>query len=439
MIIPSIDIQGGRAVQLRQGREFILDGGDPMDRLEEFSIAGEVAVIDLDAALGTGSNRELIQNMARAFPIRVGGGIRTREDAESWLNAGVKKVIIGTNASETFCSVLPKDRIIAAVDAVRGEVVVDGWQEQTGESVLDRIRRLAPFVGGFLLTQVEFEGGLSGYDRELIGSAQEAASGVRITAAGGIRSADDVADLDQLKVDAQVGMALYTGRLSLGETIAACLNRPVDGRFWPTVVCNEQGGTLGLVWSTAESVSAAVEQRRGIYWSRTRDKLWFKGATSGNTQQLLRVDLDCDRDALRYTVEQHGGFCHLGTKSCWSDSFDLSSLVTTLRARIAAQDPDSGTVRLANNLSLLREKLIEEAIELGEATERDEVIHEAADLLYFLSVAIANASVSFDDIINELELRNRRVVRRPMHSKGPASSEEVVSEYPLAQSDAASS
>lgn len=439
MIIPSVDIRGGRAVQLRQGREFILDGGDPMERLEEFSVAGEVAVIDLDAALGTGSNRELIQTMCRAFPIRVGGGIRSQEDAEEWLDAGAEKVIIGTMASETFCAALPKDRIIAAVDALRGEVVVDGWQTQTGESVLDRIRRLGPFVGGFLLTQVEFEGGLSGYDQELVRSAQEAASGARITAAGGIRSAEDVADLDHIDVDAQVGMALYMGRLSLGGTIAACLNRPIDGRFWPTVVCDEQGGTLGLVWSTAESISAAVEQRRGIYWSRTRDELWIKGETSGNTQQLLRVDLDCDRDALRYTVEQRGGFCHLGTKSCWSDSFSLSSLVTTHRDRIASRDPDSGTVRLAQNPSLLREKLIEEAIELGEATERDEVIHEAADLLYFLSVAIANSSVSLEDVISELELRNKRVVRRPMRSKVSAPSEAAVSDASFTQTNASSS
>ncbi len=436
MIIPSVDIRGGRSVQLRQGRELILDGGDPMERLDEFSVAGEVAVIDLDAALGTGSNRELIHNMCRAFPIRVGGGIRTRERALEWLDSGAEKIIVGTMAGETFCAALPKERIIAAVDSLRGEVVVDGWQTQTGESVFDRIRRLAPFVGGFLLTQVEFEGGLSGFDLELIRSAQEAASGVRITAAGGVRSADEVAELDRMNVDAQVGMALYTGRLSVGEVIAACLNRPIDGRFWPTVVCDEQGGTLGLVWSNAESITTAVEQRRGIYWSRTRDELWIKGATSDNTQQLLRIDLDCDRDALRFTVEQVGGFCHLGTRSCWSDTFSLSSLETTLRDRIIARDPDSGTVRLAQNRSLLKDKLIEEAIELAEATKKKQVIHEAADLLYFLSVAIADSSVSFHDVVQELSLRNKRVLRRPMHAKVSTSTEAAVTDSSVVPSNA---
>jgi len=428
VIIPSVDIRGGRAVQLRQGRELILDGGDPMTRLEEFSVAGEVAVIDLDAALGTGSNRELIYKMCRVFPIRVGGGIRSQADAEEWLDAGAEKIIIGTMASETFFAALPKDRIVAAVDAKYGEVVVDGWQTRTGESVLERIKRLAPFVDGFLLTQVEFEGGLSGFDVELVRSAQEAASGARITAAGGVRSAEDVAVLDRMNADAQVGMALYTDRLSLGEVIAACLNRPIEGRFWPTVVCDEQGGTLGLVWSNAESIIAAVEQRRGIYWSRTREELWIKGATSGNTQRLLRIDLDCDRDALRYIVEQTGRFCHLGTRSCWSDPFNLSSLERTLLDRISERDPDSGTVRLARNRLLLKEKLIEEAIELAEATKRDEVIHEAADLLYFLSVVLANKTVSFNDVLNELRLRHKLVARRPMRLKLSASLEEASSD-----------
>ena len=124
MIIPSIDIRNGRAVQLRNGRDQLLDGGDPLERLEEFSVAGEVAVIDLDAALGTGSNRDLIRKMARFRPIRIGGGIRSLESAIDWLDHGAEKIIIGTAASPEFCAALPKDRLIAAVDAYEGEVVV---------------------------------------------------------------------------------------------------------------------------------------------------------------------------------------------------------------------------------------------------------------------------------------------------------------------------
>src|SRR5207249_722347 len=250
MIVPSIDIMAGRAVQLRRGKDFVLDGGDPIARLEEFSIAGDVAVVDLDAR----------------------------------------------------CD----------------EVVVDGWRTNTGVTVLERVRELAPLVGGFLFTQVEREGEMGGFDRTAVDAVVRAAAGARVTAAGGITTATEVAELDCLGADAQVGMALYTGRLALGDAIAAPLTKSLPGEVWPTVVCDEAGRTLGLVWSTRESLARAVAERRGIYWSRSRQSIWEKGATSGNTQQLLRVDLDCDRDALRFTVRQLGaGFCHLHRRSCW--------------------------------------------------------------------------------------------------------------------------
>jgi phosphoribosylformimino-5-aminoimidazole carboxamide ribonucleotide (ProFAR) isomerase len=158
MIVPSIDLMNGRAVQLRHGREFVLDGGDPLERLEQFAVAGEVAVVDLDAALGQGSNTALIRTMARRAPCRVGGGIRSLDAALAWLDAGAKKVVLGTAASPDLCGRLPRDRVIAAVDAERGDVVVDGWRAKTGATVPERIAQLAPCVGGFLFTQVECEG-----------------------------------------------------------------------------------------------------------------------------------------------------------------------------------------------------------------------------------------------------------------------------------------
>src|SRR5438876_1482163 len=316
MIVPSIDLMQGRAVQLRGGRDFVLDGGDPLARLEEFAVAGEVAVVDLDAALGKGggSNAGLIREMIRRAPCRVGGGIRDLDTARAWLDAGAAKIVIGTAASPDFCGALPRERVIAAVDAERGQVVVEGWRTATGRSVLERIRELVPVVGGFLFTQVEKEGAMGGFDFQAVAAAVRAAGGgeegARLTAAGGITTATEIAELDRIGADAQVGMALYTGRLALGEAVAAPLAKPV-GDVWPTVVCDEWGHALGLVWSTRESLARGIAERKGIYWSRSRQALWEKGAASGNTQELVRVDLDCDRDALRFTVRQRGaGFCH---------------------------------------------------------------------------------------------------------------------------------
>jgi len=418
MIVPSIDIANGRAVQLRRGKEFVLDGGDPIERLEEFAIAGEVAVVDLDAALGRGSNATIIRDLVRRAPCRVGGGIRDLDTARRWLDAGATQVMIGTAATPEFCGALPRDRVIAAVDAERGTVVVDGWRASTGVPVVDRVRALAPIVGGFLFTQVEKEGEMGGFDRAAIEAVVRAAPGVRVTAAGGITTASDVADLDALGADAQVGMALYTGTLTLGAAIAAPLTKPLPGEVWPTVVCDEAGHTLGLVWSTRESLARAVAARRGIYWSRSRQEIWEKGATSGNTQQLLRVDLDCDRDALRFTVRQSGaGFCHLNRRSCWPSGFDLADLEVTLADRMARPIAGSGTAKLLADPALLAAKLREEADELGQARASEDVVRETADVLYMAVVALQRGGGTLADVRAELARRHGAVTRRPMVSK----------------------
>ena len=430
MIIPSIDLMDGRAVQLRQGREFVLDGGDPFERLDEFSVAGEVAVVDLDAAMGKGSNAPIIRELVRRAPCRVGGGIRDVDTALAWLDAGAEHVVIGTAASVDFCSELPRDRVIAAVDAEGGTVVVEGWQTKTRHGVIERIAELAPHVGGFLLTQVEYEGGMSGWNEELVAQAVQAAGSVRITAAGGITTADDVGRLDQLGVDAQVGMALYTNRMRLGEAVGAPLVKAIDGRLWPTVVCDAEGHALGLVWSTRESLEAAVRERRGIYWSRSRASLWVKGETSGATQELLRVELDCDRDAIVFVVHQRGsGFCHTGTPGCWPMPFTLSTLSDVIRRRSREAPEGSGTAKLMADPELLASKLREETEELIQALQTEEtgggspdevaseLIHEAADLLYFTLVATASRGAGVDALRRELAQRHLRVRRRPMSAK----------------------
>jgi len=418
MIVPSIDIMGGRAVQLRRGSEFVLDGGDPTERLDEFSVAGDVAVVDLDAALGQGSNAALIRDLVRRAPCRVGGGIRDLATARRWLDAGAVQLMIGTAATPEFCGALPRERVIAAVDAKRGEVVVDGWRRETGVPVLEQVRALAPVVGGFLFTQVEKEGEMRGFDSAAVAAVVRSAEGARVTAAGGITTAAEVAELDRIGADAQIGMAIYTGKLSLGDAVAAPLVKPLPGDVWPTVVCDEAGHTLGLVWSTRESLARAVAERRGIYWSRSRQSLWVKGETSGNSQQLTRVDVDCDRDALRFTVRQAGvGFCHLSRRSCWESEFDLADLERTLVDRIARPVPGSGTARLLADPELLAAKLREEADELAEAKSSEDAVRETADVFYMALVALARSGGTLADVRAELARRHRALSRRPMARK----------------------
>ncbi len=412
MIVPSIDIMDGQAVQLVGGRDKALEAGDPLAVAARFSLVGELAVIDLDAALGRGSNEAVVAELVRRYPCRVGGGIRSVEAALRWLDRGARQVIVGTAATPELLSQLPRERVMAALDGVDGEVVVEGWRTATGRTVLDRTGELRGLVGGFLVTFVEREGRLGGVDLAAAARVVAAAGGVPVTIAGGVTSAAEVAALDRMGADAQVGMALYTGRLGLAEAFAAPLvsDRP-DGLF-PTVVVDELGAALGLVYSSRESLAAAVERGRGVYWSRTRG-LWEKGATSGAGQELIRLEADCDRDAIRATVRQHGtGFCHRGRRSCWGDDGGLGGLERTLVARAAAAPAGSYTTRLLADRELLAAKLAEEAGELAAATTRDEVTWEAADVLYFAAVAMARAGVTMAEVIAELDRRSRPARRR---------------------------
>jgi phosphoribosyl-AMP cyclohydrolase len=258
--------------------------------------------------------------------VRVGGGIRDIETARSWLDAGAAKVIIGTAATPELLAALPADRVIVALDNRDGKVLTHGWRRETEGSLAEHIAALRGMCAGFLITFVELEGRMSGTDLVRAADLVAAAGNARVTVAGGVTSTTEIAYLDALGADAQVGMALYSGQLSLGDAIAAPLSSDRDDGLWPTVVVDQRGRALGLAWSSAGSLRQAVETRRGVYQSRSRG-LWKKGASSGATQELLRVDLDCDRDVLRFTVHQHGsGFCHTGTRSCWGEDSGLDRL-----------------------------------------------------------------------------------------------------------------
>lgn len=408
---------GGQAVQLVGGETKALDAGDPRPIAERFRLAGEIAVIDLDAALGQGDNAALIRELCRMAPCRVGGGIRSVEAARAWLDAGAVKVILGTAARPDVLGALPRDRVIAALDARHGEVVVEGWRAPTGATVAARMAELRDLVGGFLVTFVEREGRMAGIDPAAIADLAARAGAARLTVAGGFTTPDDIAAADRAGADAQVGMALYTGRLDLADAIAAPLvsDRP-DG-LWPTVVVDEAGVALGLAYSDATSLRAAVAGRRGVYHSRKRG-LWVKGEGSGATQALLRIDLDCDRDTLRFVVRQAGaGFCHRDTWTCWGEDEDLGRLARRLIARRTDAPAGSYTRRLFDDPALLRAKLIEEAGELAAAEGSVAVAHEAADVAYFLLVALARAGVPLGDVTAELARRSLRLNRRPGDAK----------------------
>lgn len=417
MIIPSIDLASGQAVQLVGGERLAVEAGDPRPILERFALAGEVAVVDLDAARGEGSNADLMRALCAQAPVRIGGGVRDADAALDWLDAGAAKVVIGTAAQPELLRKLPRDRVIVALDSRDGDVVTHGWRHGTGRGVLDRMAELRDFCCGFLVTFVELEGRLEGTDLERAQRIVEAAGPARVTIAGGITTPEEIAQLDRLGADAQVGMALYTNQLGLAEALAAPLTSDRADGLWPTVVTDERGIALGLAYSSQESLALAMAEGRGVYQSRRRG-IWRKGESSGAVQELLSVDLDCDRDTLRFKVRQRGtGFCHLETETCWGPASGLTQLERTLAARKRTAPAGSNTARLLKDPELLAAKLVEESAELAEATSPAQVRHEAADLLFFALARITAAGLSLADIEAELDGRALRVSRRPMEIK----------------------
>jgi len=422
MIIPSIDISNGHAVQLIGGREQALDAGDPLAVAERFAVAGPLAVIDLDAAMGKGDNRAVIEQLVRRFDCRVGGGIRSIESADRWLDAGAAQIILGTAARPDLLTQLPRERVIAALDAKDGEVMVEGWQKATGTGVLDRMAELKDLVSGFLVTFIEVEGRMTGTQIQQVQQLVESAGAARLTVAGGVTTAEEIAAIDRLGADVQVGMALYTGTLDLADAIAGPLTSDRADGLWPTIVADEHGRAMGMAWSDGDSLRQAVANRKGIYHSRRRG-LWVKGDTSGDTQELLRVDVDCDRDALRFTVRQSGdGFCHTGQWTCWGDDAGLPRLAKRLAQRLADAPQGSYTRRLLEDPSLLAAKLKEEGGELAAAQSPEHVAQEVADVIYFALVAMVRSGVDLAEVEAILDRRERRVSRRPGDAKPEATS-----------------
>lgn len=436
MIIPSIDIQGGRAVQLVGGSRFEMDCGDPLELAERYAVYGQIAVVDLDAAMGTGGNAELVCELARRYPCRVGGGVRDEATMRRFLDAGAQAVMVGTRAEPEFLSAFPRERLIAALDARSGRLAVRGWQADGGAESLARLQELVPYVGAFLLTSIEREGGLGGLDldyaRSALAAAAEAGFRGRLCFAGGVRDAAEIAELDALGADVQAGMALYKGLLDPAEAYAACLRSDRQDGLWPTVVCDERGVALGLVYSSKESLMTALKERVGAYWSRRRG-LWRKGEGSGATQRLVRVDADCDRDALRFVVRQEGaGFCHAGGRSCWDPGlgrddradagFGRLERTAALRAaELAAGEapPGSYSARLFREPGLLAAKLAEEAAELAEAEGPGRAAEEAADLFYFAAIKLAASGSSLYEAERVLDGRSLKLSRRPGNAKRP--------------------
>jgi len=414
MVIPSIDLMNGKAVQLKQGREKVLERDNPIELAKYFNKFNDIAVIDLDAALGSGDNENIIREICNIAECRVGGGIRDLEKAQKIASWGASKVIIGTKAFEEdqinhlflqeLEDAIGRNRIMIAIDAIEKEIVTKGWKHKTGLNLFDVVPVLEKYASDFLFTCVEKEGMMQGTDLGAIKSLHQKTQN-RLTIAGGVNSIEQIKILAEIGVDTQLGMALYTDQIKLEDAYIESINW--KNGLVPTITCDTAGQVLMLAYSNKESLAKTFETEKMWYFSRSRNKLWMKGETSNHIQVFKKIRTDCDKDTLLATVDQKGVACHFENYSCFGDKkFSNYELYDVINERLKNPVPGSYTAKLTDEL--VREKILEEAREVVEAQTREEKIWEAADLLYFWSVLLAKEGIEIDDVLNELRRRRRK-------------------------------
>jgi phosphoribosyl-ATP pyrophosphohydrolase/phosphoribosyl-AMP cyclohydrolase len=417
----------------------------------EFDRFGEVAVIDLDAAMGRGSNREMIKPLLRLAQCRLGGGIRTAEQAAELVSLGARKIIIGSMAFrnpekkgagiaggefainipflESLVKKIGRERVIVAIDAGSGktgeretgdgpsrsyEILVDGWKTPTGLDLEEAARAVEPYAAELLFTCVDREGTMTGIDLEPVQRLRSAVS-CGLTVAGGISSLEELEAAAALGCDVQLGMALYTGKIDLAEAFVRSLNwnkaalpGSSPSALLPLIAQSPDGQVLMTGFADREAVRETFKRGNLCFHSRTRNTLWMKGESSGNTLRLLRLRADCDRDALLAVVEPAGPVCHTGAYTCFDTNrwYTWEYLQSIIAGRLRNPTPGSYTAALDDEL--VREKVAEEAGEVCTAGTHDEIVWEAADLLYFTTVLMTRAGVGVEEVLAELDRRHKK-------------------------------
>ncbi|MBQ2552655.1 MAG: bifunctional phosphoribosyl-AMP cyclohydrolase/phosphoribosyl-ATP diphosphatase HisIE [Treponema sp.] len=431
MVIASIDLKDGHVVQLKNGKDLVLQRDDADNLIADFNKYGEVAVIDLDAAMrhadekGNTANTELLKSLLRKGNVRVGGGIRTVKQARKLISLGAEKVIIGSAAwnserksgsdpilnvefLEELVQAIGKQRVIISVDSINGKIALKGWTETADISLIDGAKAAEKYASELLFTCVEKEGCMQGTDMEKVRELRSSVS-CRVVAAGGVNSLEQIVELEKLGCDVQLGMALYTGKVSLKDSFIGCLNFEKTNGMIPVIAQGVNGEVLMMGYSNKEAFEKTFETGHLTFFSRTRNKLWTKGETSGHFLEVKKLRVDCDRDTVLATVVPNGGACHTGSWTCFGSDPDapstLERLYGTISQRFANPRPGSYTATL--NDERVREKVMEEAEELTEADGKDEVVWEAADLLYFVSVLMYKEGVEWKDVLDELDKRHK--------------------------------
>lgn len=459
-VIPCMDMKGGRVVK---GVQFVdlKDAGDPVECAVKYAQMGadEVAFLDITATNEKRDNilADIISQVRKQVdvPITIGGGIKTLDDIKILLDAGATKVSIASaairnpvlvkKAADTF----GKDKIVVAIDAKYNdekgiyEAYVDGGRTNAGIDAAQFAKNMADDGAcAILLTGLDTDGTKAGYDCKMLRAIADA-SGIDVIASGGAGRLEDFYDA-VVKGGASAVLAaslFHFGELTVGQVKDYLRERGIEVALSPgerfdiqnikynsdglvPVITQDvrTGAVLMQAYMNEETLRMSIEKGRMVYWSRSRQEVWEKGATSGQTQEIVSLTADCDADCLLAKVVQNGGgACHTGNYSCFHNPivqknasadrgaaifYELSEVIADRRLH---PKPGSYTNKLfEKGLDKILKKVGEEATEVVIAAKNDsraELTYEVADLLYHLLVMLEVQDVPLEDVFTELSGR----------------------------------
>ena len=351
--------------------------------LDKWCLFGKLA---LTASSQTDQLQKTIRRLGGKVDLQIELAECDMETATALLNDGASEIVVPIDRLQEFSEAIPRERLRVATNEI-GELDGIGTNrllkcQELTDANLEMLAGSTP--GGTV--QIEPENDLT---------------------------PQQLAQLHRANIDCLIDpLGLETDQY-FAESLSLMLGTDRTDGLWPTIITDELGTALGLAYSNRESLLQAIQTRSGVYWSRSRNELWVKGKSSGATQELLQITLDCDSDCLRFTVRQElPGFCHRETYTCFGAERNIQAVIARLHDRIHGADENSFTKKLANDANMLETKLLEEATELSDANSPEEIAWEAADVLYFSLVKLVNSGVSLNEVYGELARRMNRVVRR---------------------------
>ena len=286
MVISSIDLKDGHVVQLKNGKDLVLQRDDADALINDFNFYGDVAVIDLDAAMGHTDlkgntvNTPLLKSLLRKGNVRTGGGVRSVKRARELISLGAEKVIVGSAAFnkeakgqddilnkeflQELCDSIGKQRVIISVDSINGKIAVHGWKETLDIPLVAAAKAAEQYCSELLWTCVEKEGCMQGTNMQAAKELREAVK-CKVVVAGGVSTVQEIAELERLGCDVQLGMALYTNKVSLKDSFIECLDWEKVGGLLPVIAQSVNGQVLMMGYSNREAFEKTFA-RAATFW-----------------------------------------------------------------------------------------------------------------------------------------------------------------------------